>query len=404
MMDGSPVASPVPDSRNPTFSDAFSRRNPAMDALKALLAVLVVAHHSFLAYTTSGYASMVVDGDRFQGFDYVTGYLDLWFMSLFFFVSGLFVWSSLDRKGVGRYALDRTLRLGVPYTVGLLVVVVPAYFVQYWAYLKQTADPSIRLGLLDYLRFWGATLGTKEGPLWFLWVLFAFSLLAALLHRVTPRLSERVVHSTSAFYRKPSVFFLVLIPVVLIPYLLLWTTVGNDFERIVGPFSLQISRLPVYLTFFSVGILFGIRRLPATWADPADRSSRLWWVYLLASVLLYAAYVLVFLVAISTEGAGGLLYLLPFLFAPICAFASMGVFGGFVRGKGTSTAFGRSLSDNAFGIYLLHYPLVAGLQFVLLDVRLAGLWKGLLVFSAALLISWAISALLRTMSSLFRKR
>ena len=71
---------------------------------------------------------MVVDPRKFVGFDFVTGYLDLWFMSLFFFLSGLFVWKGMDRKGAGAYTLRRLARLGLPYAVGVLLINVPAFF------------------------------------------------------------------------------------------------------------------------------------------------------------------------------------------------------------------------------------------------------------------------------------
>jgi len=147
---------------------ATRNRNPAIDSLKALLAALVVAHHAFLAYTTSGYGSMVVEPRKFVAFDFVTGYLDLWFMSLFFFLSGLFVGKAVDRKGAGGYALGRLLRLGLPYVIGVVLINVPAFFFQYWAWLEQTTGTGIVLGAGEFLKFWGATIGTGQGQLWFL--------------------------------------------------------------------------------------------------------------------------------------------------------------------------------------------------------------------------------------------
>ena len=36
-------------------------------------------------------------------------------MTLMFFISGLFVWGSLQQKGAERFLRDRLLRLGVPF-------------------------------------------------------------------------------------------------------------------------------------------------------------------------------------------------------------------------------------------------------------------------------------------------
>ena len=75
--------------------------------------MLVLAHHSVLAYidgappqATANLAQpqywrafMVVDHHQWTGFSLFTVFNDDFFMSLMFFVSGLFVWSSLKRKG-----------------------------------------------------------------------------------------------------------------------------------------------------------------------------------------------------------------------------------------------------------------------------------------------------------------
>jgi len=88
---------------------------------------MVVAHHSCLAYTTFAHfgpanylnsTAPVVDTARWQFFDYAENFNDVFFMSLMFFISGLFVWRSLRRSGVLAFTCGRLLRLGVPFAVG----------------------------------------------------------------------------------------------------------------------------------------------------------------------------------------------------------------------------------------------------------------------------------------------
>ena len=97
--------------------------------LRAFVTLLVLAHHSFLAYcsfTPAPPASLiaqprwweafpVADTAHWPGFDLIVGFNDIFFMSLMFFLSGLFVWKSLTRKGAGQFASDRWGRLGVPF-------------------------------------------------------------------------------------------------------------------------------------------------------------------------------------------------------------------------------------------------------------------------------------------------
>ena len=49
------------------------------------------------------------------GLGLFTGFNDDFFMSLMFFISGLFVWSSLQRKGSASFVRDRLRRLGIPF-------------------------------------------------------------------------------------------------------------------------------------------------------------------------------------------------------------------------------------------------------------------------------------------------
>jgi len=72
-----------------------------------------------------------VDPHRWNGFLYFVAFNDLFFMSLMFFLSGLFVWGSLERKGRSRYLRDRLLRLGVPFLAVAALVAPLAYYPAY---------------------------------------------------------------------------------------------------------------------------------------------------------------------------------------------------------------------------------------------------------------------------------
>jgi hypothetical protein len=90
--------------------------NVALGYLRGFLVVLVLAHHLALAYIdvtlphskslgTPPYlwrAFPVTDHVHSTAFVLFTGFNDDFFMSLMFFVSGLFTWSSLGRKAKRR--------------------------------------------------------------------------------------------------------------------------------------------------------------------------------------------------------------------------------------------------------------------------------------------------------------
>src|ERR1700720_4437105 len=86
-------------------------RNAALDRARTFVTMLVLIHHSVIAYTYYGHT----DKQSFLGFDGVVLFNDSFFMSAMFFLSGLFVWPSLKRKGIGWFLRDRFWRLGLPF-------------------------------------------------------------------------------------------------------------------------------------------------------------------------------------------------------------------------------------------------------------------------------------------------
>ena len=106
-------------------------RSVAFDYLRSFGVLLVLLHHTVLAYVTFGFLnpydlmqtfSPVVDGAKWVGFDRIALLNDTFFMPLLFFVSGLFVWTSLQKKGILSFLYARFLRLGLPLVIGLLAV------------------------------------------------------------------------------------------------------------------------------------------------------------------------------------------------------------------------------------------------------------------------------------------
>lgn len=88
-----------------------SSRYGAFDYFRAFLMILVIMHHTIIAYTPSGYGALINDQSNFMPYQYVVLYFDSFFMFAFFFVSGLFSLKSIAQKGIGKYLSDRFIRL-----------------------------------------------------------------------------------------------------------------------------------------------------------------------------------------------------------------------------------------------------------------------------------------------------
>ncbi len=122
-----------------------AKYNYAIGYLRAFIVVLVVAHHAATAYYPIPLplpkslmerprlwpAFPILDPHKWSGFAVFIGFNDAFFMSLMFFLSGLFVSHGLTSKGAATFLRDRLLRLGLPFVVAACVLAPLAYFPAY---------------------------------------------------------------------------------------------------------------------------------------------------------------------------------------------------------------------------------------------------------------------------------
>src|SRR6202790_253634 len=101
-----------------------STRNAALDRARTFLTLVVVIHHAVIPYTYFGHT----DPKSWLGFDAVVLATDSFFMAMFFFLSGLFVWPSITRKGPANHLKDRLLWLGLAFGVCAFTVIPIAYY------------------------------------------------------------------------------------------------------------------------------------------------------------------------------------------------------------------------------------------------------------------------------------
>ena len=177
-------------------------RNLSLDRARTFLTLVVLLHHAVIPYTYFGHT----DPKSFFGFDMIVLATDSFFMAMFFFLSGLFAWSGIARKGPLNYLYDRLLRLALPFVICAFTVIPLAYYA-----ISLRHHPEI-----GFSEFWW-NMVTKgpwpSGPIWFLWVLFAFDLVACLLYRLSPNLLDPINRLSLHGRRRPAVFFAVMLAV-----------------------------------------------------------------------------------------------------------------------------------------------------------------------------------------------
>ena len=99
-------------------------RNLSLDRARTFLTLVVLLHHAVIPYTYFGHT----DPKYFFGFDMIVLATDSFFMAMFFFLSGLFAWSGIARKGPLNYLSDRLLRIALPFAICAFTVIPLAYY------------------------------------------------------------------------------------------------------------------------------------------------------------------------------------------------------------------------------------------------------------------------------------
>jgi peptidoglycan/LPS O-acetylase OafA/YrhL len=170
----------------------MSKTSLPLKNLRGVLLLLIVAFHSFSAYivtqpTTPPAFDLppydwrvfpIIDNERWLGFDLFCAFQFLYLMQFMFFLSGLFVWPSLQRKGWKGFLAHRLVRLGIPFVIGVYLVMPIAF---YPVYRVTAVDPSWS----SFWAHWTALPITPTGPMWFLWFLIALDFCAAAIFKLT---------------------------------------------------------------------------------------------------------------------------------------------------------------------------------------------------------------------------
>jgi Acyltransferase family len=364
-------------------------RNAALDRARTFLTLVVVLHHSVIPYTHFGHT----DPKSWIGFDCIVLATDSFFMAMFFFLSGLFVWPGIARKAPQIFLRDRLLRLGLPFVIAALTIIPIAY---YALELQQHHE-------ITFAAFWWKTITVgpwPSGPIWFIWVLLAFDLTASLLYRVSPTLVDPINRLSLKGFDRPAVFWLFLVAATATGYipLLIYYGVNHWFQF--GPFSVQASRVLLYAFYFFIGAgvgaaNFGRGVLSEDGALPSGR-----WRWLIVTLIPYC--LMWVMIYIKREILGNppelpdwyqLFYGSFFvLFSASILFAILAFF---LHSKAPGPTLLDRMQADAYGMFLVHYPIVLWLQYWMFDADWPAIVKAAIAFVLTVILSWAATAALR---------
>lgn len=391
-----------------------SDQNIALGYLKAALIVLIVALHSVAAYiivvpSIPSYSSLfteprnwifypIRDTQFSFGFTFYFLYIDVFVMALMFFLSGLFVWKSILRKGSRIFLRDRFLRLGLPFVILVLIASPLTY---YPSYLVIEGFHS----LSDFSSQWLSQKSWPASIYWFLSLLLAFNCIAVLIFKLIQKRKQSPAPTRSGIFNYPAVLAGLLFlfsacayfPMALIyGHWSAWTCFGHFF-------TFQTSRLFFYAAYFIAGCIIGAVGIEQGLFTPDGRLAKRWPYWLGAAIVSYMVY---FIIIILTSASSFLSYpqkmIMGFSFLLCCTASVFAFLALFIRFAQSHSRLYDSLQENAYGIYLFHIIFVTWLLYALLTVHISVIAKGFIVFICALLLSWGTTAALRRIPAVAR--
>lgn len=320
------------------------RRLLYLDNLKSFLTVLVVSHHTMCAFYGASpltpcrlpaATDHVAPGSSW--YYEIGNYPNLvhsilgavltidqsYFMCVFFFVSGYFVPTSLERKGPVDFLHDRAVRFGRPYNFFTFVLQPLLYVI-------------VKLGTGQPLMY-----GPGPGPLWFVGWLFLFNFAWAFYAKSVP---GPAVLSWAA----PSAVWLCILGALLGVAQLGLAAVGVT----------SFASMPVTfgsLPFDIASFLGGVAAKQNNWlseALPAMGQARRWGT---RAVCVLTAAPLVYLVSTAGASAPPALWLVAFVLAGVlCVNAHVALLDLFRLHFDFSTPWSRFFARTSYTVYIIH--------------------------------------------------
>lgn len=381
----------------------MSRTSLALSYARASAIFLVVGVHATLAYLQfpphggGPFANPpydwrvipIIDPRHWIGFDLFCALQFVVLMPFMFFLSGLFVCPSLTRKGARTFFRDRLLRIGVPFAIGVYLLMPVAY---YPVYRLAASDPTWS----EFWAQWNALPFSPSGPLWFLWHILVFDIAAAALFSLSPRAGQWLARWSGAAADRPGRYCIALGTATALAYVPLAAIFRPWALGQIGPFVWFPSRFLYFAVYFFAGVGIGTHAIDRGLLRSDGLLPRRWAFWSALALATFGAWLLLAaLTADSTPlGFGPIRHLdivANLVFALASAVGCLAFAAIFLRFAKRPRALAQNVADNAYGIYLIHYVFVVWLQYLLFDLALFAVAKAAIVVAGAFLAGWGVS-------------
>ena len=311
-----------------------------IDNLRWVTVLLVLAYHVVYFFNNKGVPGGIGgfgEGPQYQ--DTLMYVLYPWFMPLLFILAGISARYALQRKPAGAWFKERTRKLLVPSTIGLLFFGALIGWMNSQMAPAMAADAMAQIPAFVQYIIWAIS-GT--GPLWFIQVLWLLSILLLLAH---------TLDSNGRLYAacgKLNVVAVILLGVLF--YLGHQTLITNpnplSADGLINLYKPQFYAIPLLLGFF----VFSHDRVQ-------EMLSRAWIPLMTCAIAAFTVLIVLGYGQDCTSPA--------FLSSPVNNiygwFMCLAMMGWFKARFDKTGPFAAYMTRSSYGIYILHYVVVASL-------------------------------------------
>lgn len=305
-------------------------RKHYLDNIRWATVILVLVYHVAYLFNNVGVLGGVGTQRCFVPMNALMYFVYPWFMVLLFLVAGISSRYALEKRTIKQFIKERARKLLVPSTLGL--------FVLHWI----TGYLNIKIGggleLMPAFLVYPISVLSGIGPLWFIQLLFLFSLILALIYKLDKR--DMLWQLGGKLNTAVLILF----------FLVLWS-------------ASQLLNMPL-LTMYRFGIYFAayfIGYAIFSHDEIMERAERISIPMLIAAVITGTAYTAYYWGQDFTS-AGCLQSLFTNFYAWIAVLAILGCAKRWFCQTSKAAAY---MTKASFGLYILHYPILLSVCYLL---------------------------------------
>ena len=317
-----------------------------LDNIRWVTVCIVAVYHVIYMYNGIVSAGTIGAFHEKQWQDGIIYLLYPWFMVLLFIVAGMCSRYYLEKHTIKEFIGSRTTKLLVPVTVGLIAF----QFIQGWINMSLSGATDMPL-VVQVI----ACILSGIGVLWYLQMLWIFSLVIVLIKKIDKDRFWNVCRKTP---------FWVLILIAALIY-------GAG----------QILNTPVIVTYrfglYFLGFLLGY--FVFSHDEVIEVTKKYFWLFAVAAAGLCIAFCAVYF---GQNYADNPVYRSP-LFLLYSWFGSLAMIGGFAKFFDFDTKFTKWMSSHSWGLYIFHYLGISAVALYLAKPGLIPAWAAYLLSAIA---------------------